>query len=70
LYRPGICRSSDKPNDLSLRDEYEDAARARLLFLSSEFLIKLKHIEDLEDGHSLLNRIYCLLCVYGFKQGV
>ena len=35
--RPRVFRSSDKPNDLILLAEYEDAARARQLFQSAEF---------------------------------
>ena len=34
--RPRVFRSSDKPNDLILLADYEDAARARQLFQSAE----------------------------------
>jgi hypothetical protein len=35
--RPRVFRSSNKPNDLILLAEYEEAARARQLFQSAEF---------------------------------
>jgi hypothetical protein len=40
--RPGVFRGSEKPDNFILLAEYEDAARARPLLRSAEFMVCLK----------------------------